>query len=56
MSPEARQDNVARPEREDFFEEDEPLEDVLAAFGAGTPCVTMPPPGWTGPVLDGSTW
>ncbi len=36
----------------DFYEDDEPIEDVIAAFDAGEKGVTRPPPGWTGPVRD----
>lgn len=35
----------------DFFEEDEPIEKILYQVEHGTPFVTAPPPGWTGPVL-----
>ena len=36
----------------DFYQEDEPIETILYEMEHGTPFVTAPPPGWTGPVLS----
>ena len=33
---------------DDFYEDDEPVEDVIAAFEAGEKRKTRPPEGWTG--------
>ncbi len=41
---------LSRDEAEDFYEDDEPLEEVFAAFDRGVKFVTAPPPGWQGPV------
>lgn len=46
-------DDVVLNTSDDFYEDDEPVEDVIAAFEAGEKGRTRPPEGWTGPVRVG---